>query len=47
MKKLLILVISMYLAGNAMSFTDQEPQIKNVNYKASDSNNEFMMNMYN
>lgn len=47
MKKLLVLVIVMYLTGNAMElFTGQEPQIVNINYKASDSNNEFMMKMY-
>ena len=47
MKKLLVLTIVMYFLVNAMSFLDQEPKIANVNYKASDSNNEFMIKAYN
>ena len=30
-----------------MSFTDEEPQVININYNAANSNNEFMMKMYN
>ncbi|NOR44451.1 MAG: serpin family protein [Candidatus Delongbacteria bacterium] len=47
MKKLLVLVISLHLILNAMSLFNEDPVIANINYKASDSNNEFMMKMYN
>ena len=47
MKKLLLLVTVIYLVGNAMSFTDEEPQVININYNAANSNNQFMMKMYN
>ncbi|MCK4980282.1 MAG: serpin family protein, partial [Candidatus Delongbacteria bacterium] len=46
MKKLLLMIAFMYLVGNAMSFTDKEPQVTKINYNAADSNNEFMMKMY-
>ncbi|MBN2789334.1 MAG: serpin family protein [Candidatus Delongbacteria bacterium] len=45
MKKLLVLVAFMYLAGNAMSFTDLEPKTDQP-YDASKGNNEFMLKAY-
>ncbi|MDA3839418.1 MAG: serpin family protein [Candidatus Delongbacteria bacterium] len=47
MKKLLLLVVFMYLTVNAMElFTGQKPVIVNKNYNASEGNNEFMIKAY-